>query len=79
MLHLSQFGRDGRPPTHKQIFVGCLTERRERERERGRERERERETSAMLTSASTYWRPFCRTEMRAPGGMVEPLMLDWCT
>ena len=35
--------------------------------------------SAMLTSASTYCRPFCRTAMSAPGGMEEPLMLDWWT
>lgn len=34
-------------------------------------------TSVMLTSASTYCRPFCSTEMRAPGGMTVPLMVVW--
>ncbi len=34
-------------------------------------------TSLMLISASTYWRPFCRTEMRAAGGTRVPLMFDW--
>lgn len=31
----------------------------------------------MLTSASTYCRPFCMMEMRAAGGTRAPLMLDW--
>lgn len=34
-------------------------------------------TSLMLISASTYWSPFCRMEMRAAGGTRVPLMLDW--
>ena len=34
-------------------------------------------TSLMLISASTYWRPFCRMEIRAAGGTSVPLMLDW--
>lgn len=34
-------------------------------------------TSLMLTSASTYCRPFCMMEMRAAGGTRAPLMLDW--
>lgn len=34
-------------------------------------------TSLMLISASTYWSPFCRMEMRAAGGTSVPLMLDW--
>lgn len=31
----------------------------------------------MLTSASTYCRPFWMMEMRAAGGTRAPLMLDW--
>ena len=31
----------------------------------------------MLTSASTYCRPFWMMEMRAAGGTSAPLMLDW--
>lgn len=34
-------------------------------------------TSLMLISASTYWSPFCRMEMRAAGGTSVPFMLDW--
>lgn len=34
-------------------------------------------TSLMLISASTYWSPFCRMEMRAAGGTRVPLMFDW--
>lgn len=34
-------------------------------------------TSLMLTSASTYCRPFWMMEMRAAGGTRAPLMLDW--
>lgn len=33
-------------------------------------------TSLMLTSASTYWRPFWMMLMRAAGGTRAPLMLD---
>lgn len=31
----------------------------------------------MLTSASTYCRPFWMMEMRAAGGTRAPLMFDW--
>ena len=34
-------------------------------------------TSLMLTSASTYCRPFWMMEMSAAGGTKAPLMLDW--
>lgn len=34
-------------------------------------------TSFMLTSASTYCRPFWMMLIRAAGGTRAPLMLDW--
>ena len=36
-------------------------------------------TSLRLASSSRYCRPFCRKEMRAPGGTSLPLMLLLCT
>lgn len=34
-------------------------------------------TSAILISASVYWRPFWMILSKAAGGTIEPLMLEW--
>lgn len=51
--------------------------REEHRQEKRRKGKAERSTtSLMLTSASTYWRPFWMMLIRAAGGTRAPLILD---